>query len=75
METNVIKINKGDRVVASPMWKYSSATGTVSKITSDGFYVIKWDDINGEWYFTEEQFKKIKKLEEVPDEGDKVDKK
>ena len=49
----------GDRVTMSPMWKYKKATGTIAKITSDGYIVIRWDGINGEWHYTEEQSKKI----------------
>ena len=39
----------------SPMWKCESATGTIIKITRDGYFVVKWDGINGEWYFTADQ--------------------
>tara|TARA_B100000579_G_C22824072_1_gene852145 strand:- start:1344 stop:1544 length:201 start_codon:yes stop_codon:yes gene_type:complete len=58
------KIEKGDRVEKSPMWKYEKAVGTVIKSLKDGSCFIKWDNINGEWYFTEEQMKDIKKTEE-----------
>ena len=40
------------------MWKYESATGTVIKVTKE-YVVIKWDDINGDWHYTEEQASKI----------------
>ena len=41
------------------MWKYDEAYGSVVKITSDGYTVIKWDGINGEWHYTPEQAKVI----------------
>ena len=49
----------GDRVFMSPMWKYEKAVGTVIKITRDGYTVVNWDGINGEWHYTEEQSKKL----------------
>ncbi len=57
-------MNKGDRVSMSPMWKYDKAIGVVKKITKDGYYVILWDGINGEWYFTEEQIKGMEVIHE-----------
>ena len=59
-----IRLKKGDRVSKSPMWKYKVAIGTVKTVTKDGYCVIKWDNINGDWYFTESQSKEIKVLEE-----------
>ena len=49
----------GDRVTQSPMWKHKTANGTIIKVTKDGYYVISWDDINGDWYYTEEQMEAI----------------
>lgn len=49
----------GDRVIMSPMWKYEKATGTITKVTRDGYVVVSWDDINGEWHYTKEQSEKI----------------
>ena len=57
------KIKKGDRVIKSPMWKYDSAKGTVIKATKDGWIVVNWDGINGDWYYNESQSKEIKLLE------------
>ena len=53
------KFGVGDRVVMSPMWKYSHARGSIIKITKDGYVVVSWDGINGDWYFTEEQIKSL----------------
>ena len=55
--TDILK--PGDRVFREPMWKYSRAEGTVVKISGDGYTIIKWDNINGEWYYTEAQAKSI----------------
>lgn len=49
----------GDRVTKSPMWKYDKAIGTVLKITTDGYTVVKWDGINGQWHYTKEQTEKL----------------
>ena len=50
----------GDRVKMSPMWKHDEAIGTITKITKDGYVVVKWDDINGEWFWTPEQAQLLK---------------
>ena len=52
----------GDRVSMSPMWKYESASGTIIKITSS-YTIVKWDEVNGEWHYTQEQSKKLVKIE------------
>ena len=56
-----MKIN--DRVKMSPMWKYDQAIGAVTKITKD-YTVVKWDNIPGEWHYTEEQSKKLEVIDE-----------
>jgi len=60
-----IMFKKGDRVTKSPMWKYDKAVGTIVKvIKKDRSYFVKWDDINGEWYFTPEQSKELELIDE-----------
>jgi hypothetical protein len=54
------QIEEGMRVYASPMWKHDEAYGFVKKITSDGYFIIVWDNINGDWYFTPDQVKDFK---------------
>ena len=46
----------------APMWKYDEATGTIKQIKSDGYIVVIWDNINGEWHYTSEQAKRLKPL-------------
>ena len=53
----------GDRVNKSPMWKYESAAGTVTKVTKD-YVVIRWDGVNGDWHYTPEQSKKLEVINE-----------
>ena len=53
----------GDRVTMSPMWKHSEAIGEVIKITKE-YVVVSWDDINGQWHYTQEQAKKIEVINE-----------
>ena len=52
----------GDRVKMSPMWKYDEAIGTIKQIRRDGYVVVSWDDINGEWHYTAEQAKRLEIL-------------
>ena len=52
----------GDRVKMSPMWKYEEAIGTIKQIRRDGYVVVNWDDINGEWHYTAEQAKRLEIL-------------
>ncbi len=53
----------GDRVKMSPMWKYESATGTIIKVTKV-YTVVKWDEVPGEWHYTEEQVKRAEVINE-----------
>ena len=54
----------GDKVKMSPMWKYKEATGLIQKITADGYIVVKWVDIPGQWHYTEEQAKRLEIINE-----------
>ena len=49
----------GDKVKKSPMWKYKDATGTITQIKRDGYVVVIWEGINGEWHYTPEQAKAL----------------
>ena len=55
----------GDRVMKSPMWKYERAIGTVMKKTRDNYTIIKWDNIPGEWHYTEDQSRKLEPYNET----------
>ena len=52
----------GDRVKMAPMWKYDEAHGTIKQIRKDGYIVVIWDNINGEWHYTTDQAKKLEPL-------------
>lgn len=52
----------GDRVKMAPMWKYDEAIGTIKQIKKDGYVVVNWDCINGEWHYTAEQAKRLEIL-------------
>ncbi len=51
-------MDKGDRVKMAPMWKYEEAFGVIKQI-KNGYVVVVWDNINGEWHYTEEQSQKL----------------
>ena len=53
----------GNRVKMSPMWKYDLTIGTIIKITKH-HVIVKWDDINGDWHYTEEQAKRIEVIDD-----------
>ena len=55
-------MKEGDRVRMSPMWKHDEALGTIKKIKKDGYVVVAWDNINGDWHFTPEQAKNLQIL-------------
>ena len=57
----------GDRVKKSPMWKYPEATGTIKQIKPDGYVVVIWDNINGEWHYTSEQAIELEVISETSD--------
>ena len=54
----------GNKVRMAPMWKYDEATGEVKKLTADGYVVVRWDGIPGEWHYTEEQSKRLEVISE-----------
>lgn len=54
----------GDRVMMKPMWKYDCAVGTIIQIKKDGYVVVRWEGINGDWHYTPEQSKKLEVLNE-----------
>ena len=56
---------KGNRVRMAPMWKYEEAIGTIKQIRKDGYIVVIWDNINGEWHYTEEQAKRLELVNEA----------
>ncbi len=52
----------GDRVMMKPMWKYDCAVGTIKQIKSDGYVIVRWDGINGDWHYTPEQAERLEPL-------------
>ena len=54
----------GDKVKMSPMWKYKEATGEIQSITTDGYIVVKWLDIPGQWHYTKEQAKRLELIDD-----------
>ena len=54
----------GDLVKMEPMWKYKTATGAIIKVTKD-YIVVRWEGINGEWHYTEEQSKALEVLNDT----------
>ena len=56
-------MNVGDKVKMSPMWKFDTASGVVSKITKD-YVVVKWNGVPGEWHYTESQAAKLEVVDE-----------
>ena len=56
MKRTCMKI--GDRVKMAPMWKHDEAYGKIIKLTKD-YVVVSWENINGEWHYTEKQAKRL----------------
>ena len=44
----------------SPMWKYETVIGAITKIQKGGYVVVKWDDVNGEWHYYTETVKEAR---------------
>ena len=57
-------MKKGQRVRMAPMWKYKEAFGTIYQVKRDGYVVVYWDGINGEWHYTPEQAKKLEIIDD-----------
>ena len=47
----------------APMWKLEEATGEIIKITADGYVVVKWEEVNGEWHYTKKQAKRLQAID------------
>ena len=45
--------------LSSGEWKYGETTGTVIKVTTDNYVVVIWENVNGEWHYTAEQFERF----------------
>ena len=54
----------GDRVRMSPMWKYDEASGVIKQIKKDGYIVVRWDGINGDWHYTAKQAERLEVINE-----------
>ena len=49
----------GDRVKMDLGGTFGESFGTIIKITKDGYTVVVWDNINGDWYWTEKQTEQL----------------
>lgn len=52
----------GDKVTMAPMWKFDNATGVIVSITTH-YVIVNWDNVPGQWHYTQEQAKKLQLLE------------
>ena len=57
-------MQKGQRVKMAPMWKYDEAVGIVHQLKRDGYVVVYWDGINGEWHYTPDQAKQLEVIDD-----------
>ena len=57
-------MNKGNRVKMYLDKHCGQVIGTIIKITKDGYIVVKWDNLNGDWHWTPEQAKKMEVINE-----------
>ena len=48
----------GDRVRRENVLSHKVVVGTVIRI-SNGYTVVQWDNINGDWYYTAEQAEQL----------------
>ena len=48
----------GDRVLKERVLKVQNALGTVKSVRN-GYTVVVWDEVHGEWHYTEEQAKSL----------------
>jgi len=57
-------MEKGDRVRMFLDKHHGQVIGTIIKITKDGYIVVNWDGLNGDWHWTPEQAKTMEVLSE-----------
>jgi hypothetical protein len=53
----------GDRVLKEKVLNVQEALGTVKSIRN-GYTVVVWDEVNGEWHYTEAQAKSLELVNE-----------
>ena len=53
----------GDRVIKEKVLNVNEAIGTVKSIRN-GYTVVVWDNINGEWHYTDAQSKHLELVHE-----------
>ncbi len=57
-------MKEGDKVSMEDVWKYGYAIGEIQKITAEGYVVVKWIDIPGQWHYTPEQAERLEVMDE-----------
>ena len=59
---DIIKTTK-DRIYLKE--NFQKINSQFQKITADGYIVVKWVDIPGQWHYTEEQAKRLEIINEM----------
>ena len=54
----------GDRVTKSNVWKLPTAIGTGKRVAMD-HVVIEWDNVFGDWHYTNKQKEDIEVINEA----------
>ena len=45
-------------------WEYPDTMGVVHKINGDGWVIVHWDDLYGDYYYSPEQTEKLEVISE-----------
>ena len=45
-------------------WEYPDTMGVVHQINTDGWVIVHWDDLYGDYYYSPEQTEKLEVIDE-----------
>jgi len=46
------------------VWKHVDAIGVIHQIKTDGWVVVRWDELYGDYYYSPEQTKMLEVIDE-----------
>ena len=46
------------------VWEYVDAIGVIHQVKPDGWIVVRWDELYGDYYYSPEQAEKLEVIDE-----------
>ena len=45
-------------------WQYPDTTGVIHQINADGWFIVHWDELIGDYYYSPEQAENLEVMDE-----------